>query len=199
MKNRISANGYAFYVQDGKRIYVHRKILRDKIGDGEHPCFHCGRMVAWDKWHNEHPRDALVVDHLDANKLNNDPDNLVPSCNRCNSLRGAEKFINNMRSAQSVTYNGVTLLPSEWARQIGITTEAFRYRLKTYGLVERTFAVPGITFNGVTRSVKEWAATLGISAATMYSRVYNWGLTERTFTVGPQEPSSAHTRTQPTP
>lgn len=32
-------------------------------------------------------RGALVTDHLDGNTLNNNPDNLVPSCQPCNGTR----------------------------------------------------------------------------------------------------------------
>lgn len=65
-------------------VYEHRVVLYDAIGDGEHPCHWCGRLVAW---HAEEPRDRLVVDHVDEIKYNNDLTNLVPSCVRCNSLR----------------------------------------------------------------------------------------------------------------
>lgn len=66
----------------------HRLILLDKIGPGEHPCHWCGRMVSWDKTAPQ-DEDALVVDHLDSNKRNNDPANLVPSCHACNTSRWA--------------------------------------------------------------------------------------------------------------
>lgn len=33
--------------------------------------------------------DALVVDHVDHDRSNNDRDNLVPSCQRCNANRGS--------------------------------------------------------------------------------------------------------------
>lgn len=32
---------------------------------------------------------ALVVDHVDHDRSNNDRDNLVPSCQRCNANRGS--------------------------------------------------------------------------------------------------------------
>jgi hypothetical protein len=31
---------------------------------------------------------ALIVDHIDGDKANNQRANLVPACNPCNSLRG---------------------------------------------------------------------------------------------------------------
>ncbi len=64
----------------------HRIVLWDKIGPGEHRChWDCGRIVSWDVSVMEDIERGLVVDHLDGNGLNNDPENLVPSCQKCNS------------------------------------------------------------------------------------------------------------------
>lgn len=64
-------------------VLVHRVVLLDKIGPGIHPCHHCGKPV---DWAISHPTPgALVVDHLDGVRSNNDPANLVPSCAPCNS------------------------------------------------------------------------------------------------------------------
>jgi hypothetical protein len=67
-------------------VYAHRIALFDAIGDGEHLCWICGRMVTWD---HDYPRhsDGLVVDHLDRDRLNNNPKNLRPSCGYCNLHR----------------------------------------------------------------------------------------------------------------
>jgi hypothetical protein len=64
----------------------HRVILWEKIGAGSHPCHHCGEPVTWIVGAGTAVRDALVVDHLDRNPLNNDPGNLAPSCQPCNWL-----------------------------------------------------------------------------------------------------------------
>jgi hypothetical protein len=64
--------------------YLHRKVLYDAIGPGEHPCNWCGTIV---EWFAQGER-KLVVDHLDNDKLNNERSNLVASCHRCNATRG---------------------------------------------------------------------------------------------------------------
>lgn len=69
-------------------VLEHRKVLYAEIGPGAHPCHWCATKVSWDRTWPQHP-DALVVDHLDHNRLNNDPDNLVPSCFWCNRDRVA--------------------------------------------------------------------------------------------------------------
>jgi hypothetical protein len=66
------------------KIYVHRKVLYDKLGPGEHPCHWCKRPLTWV---GEGPR--IHVDHLDNDTWNNTPDNLVPACNPCNARRTA--------------------------------------------------------------------------------------------------------------
>lgn len=68
------------------RVFVHRATLYDAIPQDVHNCHWCKRQVTWYK---SHPgcEYALVVDHLDQNRQNNDLSNLVPSCNSCNSKR----------------------------------------------------------------------------------------------------------------
>lgn len=64
---------------------LHRKVLYDAIGPGPHPCHWCGTPVAWKR--GREAIKALVVDHLNHDKDDNDPGNLVPSCNACNGHR----------------------------------------------------------------------------------------------------------------
>jgi hypothetical protein len=66
-------------------VLAHRAALYDVLGPGGHACRWCGRTVFWEKPPKH--RDALVVDHLDGNRVNNATDNLVPSCQPCNSAR----------------------------------------------------------------------------------------------------------------
>ena len=62
----------------------HRVVLWDTIGPGEHKCYWCGTTVSWFKSYPK-DKDALVVDHLNGIRDDNRPENLVPSCQSCNS------------------------------------------------------------------------------------------------------------------
>lgn len=77
--------------------YVHRIVLWDAIGPGEHPCYHCKRVVSWDNGKG-HP-DVLQVDHLNNHGDDNRPENLVPSCIECNTARGAQRRSDALREA----------------------------------------------------------------------------------------------------
>jgi hypothetical protein len=68
------------------RAFVHRVVLYDQTGPGRLPCFWCGRAVRWDRTYPI-DNDALIVDHVDHDRHNNDSRNLVPACNSCNSVR----------------------------------------------------------------------------------------------------------------
>jgi hypothetical protein len=64
--------------KDGQ-LAEHRKVLYDKIGPGPHAChWGCGKRLEWGGW------DGIHADHLDEDRLNNSPENLVPSCLKCN-------------------------------------------------------------------------------------------------------------------
>jgi hypothetical protein len=60
-------------------VSVARAVLYAKVGPGEHPCHHCGKTVEWGS--------TLQADHLNWARLDNSPENLVPSCASCNSKR----------------------------------------------------------------------------------------------------------------
>jgi hypothetical protein len=72
----------------GGRVYVHRMVLFDTIGPGVHPCHWCTRPVTWDQGKGE--PDQLHLDHLNANRSDNRPENLAPSCRDCNPARGQQ-------------------------------------------------------------------------------------------------------------
>lgn len=64
----------------GGGIREHRAVLYDLLGEGPHPCHWCASILEWP---------AIVVDHLNEDKADNRPKNLVCSCSPCNRARGA--------------------------------------------------------------------------------------------------------------
>jgi hypothetical protein len=67
-------------------VAVCRLVLYEKIGPGMHPCHWCQKPISWMPGAGL-DGDAIIADHLDWNIHNNDPRNLVPSCNMCNAHR----------------------------------------------------------------------------------------------------------------
>lgn len=69
----------------GGLVYEHRRVLYDTIGPGTHPCFWCLSPVSWEAPNGDPNR--LVVDHLNSDRADNRPENLVPSCHGDNVSR----------------------------------------------------------------------------------------------------------------
>lgn len=70
-------------------VAVARLVLYEKIGPGEHPCHWCGALVKWIAGGHVGTPGSLMADHLDWDRANDAPENLVPSCNHCNAHRTA--------------------------------------------------------------------------------------------------------------
>lgn len=68
------------------RVYVHRAVLYEAIGAVRVPCFWCGRPLRWTT-EKPVPADGIIPDHLDGDRHNNSPENLVPACSGCNCRR----------------------------------------------------------------------------------------------------------------
>lgn len=79
------------------KVYVHQAVLYAAIGPGAHACHWCTTTVRWELGVGE--ADRLVVDHLNGTGDDNRPENLVPSCNRCNSMRGGQARADALRAA----------------------------------------------------------------------------------------------------
>lgn len=87
--SHIGSHGYRQF-SDG--TLEHRRILLAQIGPGVHPCHWCEIPVEWLDGAKTAPG-ALVVDHVDEDKTNNAPSNLVPSCCRCNARRSSRTLV----------------------------------------------------------------------------------------------------------
>lgn len=81
----IKAHGHPMANTQGGAL-EHRVRLYDVLGPGDQPCHWCGLRLAWLSLDR---RVKLCIDHLDNDKTNNDPTNLVPCCYACNTRRGS--------------------------------------------------------------------------------------------------------------
>lgn len=84
---RVKIPGHPLARKNGD-VWEHRVVLYNKVGPGPQLCHHCDRRILWfvaDPQKND-PR-LIQVDHLNNNRSDNRPDNLVPCCHRCNTRR----------------------------------------------------------------------------------------------------------------
>lgn len=70
------------------KVYEHRRVLFGILGFGDHACHWCGTTV---RWATKGDPDELQPDHLNGDGADNRPENLVPSCRRCNTARGTQE------------------------------------------------------------------------------------------------------------
>lgn len=91
----IAAKNHPLAMKNG-RVYEHRAVLFDEIGIGPHACHWCETEVDW--LPKGDPRE-LHPDHLNGIGDDNRPENLVPSCRRCNATRGSQQRSDALRAA----------------------------------------------------------------------------------------------------
>jgi hypothetical protein len=68
-------------------VAVARVTLYDRIGPGPHPCHWCGVEV---DWKTGLVPGALIADHLNWDRSDDSPENLVAACLPCNTNRQRE-------------------------------------------------------------------------------------------------------------
>lgn len=83
----------------GGVVAAARLVLYEKIGPGPHACHWCGTEVEWKR--GVVPG-ALIADHLNWDRNDDSPDNLVPACNPCNVNR-QRKFEKRALKADELT------------------------------------------------------------------------------------------------
>ena len=97
------------------KAYVHRLVLYEKIGPGEHACHWCSKLISWD---NKRGPLRLMADHVDGDKWNNTPDNLVPACWRCNGRRAVQpNFLTHCKNGHEWTPENTYIRPDGDGRQ----------------------------------------------------------------------------------
>lgn len=87
---RLVPNEHPLSTSHNARVPVARIVLYEKIGGGPHACHWCGQLVNWRPGFGP-SKGSLVADHLNFDRTNDSPENLVPSCPVCNSMRTKEK------------------------------------------------------------------------------------------------------------
>lgn len=83
----VAAQGHPLAGANG-RAYEHRVVLYDLIGPGPHECHWCGVEI---NWLPKGQPGELQPDHLNNDGGDNRPENLVPSCRRCNTTRAIQR------------------------------------------------------------------------------------------------------------
>lgn len=73
------APGHPLARQNGW-VFEHRLVAFGKYGPGDQTCHWCGQSLEWPE---------AVIDHLNEEKADNTPDNLVVACSPCNRARGS--------------------------------------------------------------------------------------------------------------
>lgn len=121
--------------RSGNHEYKHRIVFYDSHGRGPFLCHWCQITVTWATMH---------VDHLDENKTNNDPHNLVSSCPKCNKWRNYDKTKAALMKANGVflTAFGKTQCIRYWARDLGISDSSITARLKAGWSIDRALSEP---------------------------------------------------------
>lgn len=72
---------------------LQRIVLWDKLhGRGSMCHWGCGLWVSWGKVFSK-DADAIVADHVNLDKQDNSPENIVPSCQHCNLTRANGRMI----------------------------------------------------------------------------------------------------------
>jgi len=137
----------------GYRAYQHRVVFTDVHGEGPFECHWCGVAACWDDMH---------VDHLDDDKQNNAPGNLVASCPKCNQKRGRWKMVRAMRlRGRILTAHGLTMCMSDWGRYLGLTVAALNFRLNNKWPIDEALT-PKRYHTGPKRVVKREHVDLSI-------------------------------------
>ena len=79
------------------RFWEHRAVLYDTYGPGILACHYCNMALDWSAY--RFSPNAIQADHLNDVRDDNRPENLVPSCRRCNVAKGQTRRHDRFREA----------------------------------------------------------------------------------------------------
>ena len=127
----ISSNGYILIKNDNIPVHIrhksgyayeHRVVFFNNYGEGPYNCHWCGVSLNFED---------ICIDHLNEIKTDNRIENIVCSCNPCNSGRTAKKCRDAIIRKQGymITHNQQTMCLEDWARKIGITSTGLKWRI----------------------------------------------------------------------
>lgn len=153
MKRKVTTTKQGYLVIDGtghplafgtkRTLGLHRIILWRKVGPGPQTCHWCGSPLVWAPTrtilHDGVRR--CIADHLDGNRANNDPSNLVPACNPCNTLRSTPNV--GRRCKQYVSQSTGRAIPFDAPILVGSQLGPARHVVR-----ERTYDESGVTTAG---------------------------------------------------
>lgn len=108
----------------------------------------------------------------------------LPKSNKPKSKPKTATIINDL-----ISYNNETKTMKEWAKELKITPNSFKYRYLNWGICERLFRkksqthpnIKLITWQSETYSEAEWARKLGINTIEFQNRLKKWGYDYLTF------------------
>lgn len=114
----------------GSRVYQHRRVFFDAHGSGPFQCHWCHKVVTWADMH---------VDHVNAVRDDNRPENLVAACPSCNQGRARYKSAeaSRRRAKHIFALNGESLTASQWAARVGISSVSLLARIASGWPLER--------------------------------------------------------------
>lgn len=104
-----NADGYA---------YEHRLVYHAANNGEVSECAICGTEIDWNTCH---------IDHIDEDIANNDIGNLRALCRGCNVYRTRPSASN---GKTYLTAHGLTMTPTAWSRQKGVTVSGKTIRLR---------------------------------------------------------------------
>lgn len=126
----VMANGHPM-ARGAYRVYEHRMVYFDNHPEGPEDCHWCGKPLTWD---------TLQVDHLNAVRDDNRPENLVASCGNCNRDRAKPAAVRaHKKKARKYMVNGKWLSIDDAAKRLGIGRTSITSRLARGWPVERAF------------------------------------------------------------